>query len=159
KDEAIDLLAAPQPETTFSGHYQKGNRPLVFVFPGQGAQYPGMGRGLYGTETVYRQEVDRCLDVLDRPTASSLRSLLLSADTHNESAVASLQDTALTQPALFVVSYALARQLMQWGIRPDAMIGHSIGEYVAACLSGVIEVEDAIKLVLLRGKLISKLTQ
>ncbi|HWX40536.1 MAG TPA: type I polyketide synthase, partial [Blastocatellia bacterium] len=159
RDDAVALLTDPDAANVFSGYYQKGNRPVVFVFPGQGVQYPGMGSGLYQVESVFTEEVDRCLGLIDSTAASSLRALLLPNGSLEENSDILLQDTALAQPALFVISYALARQLMHWGIGPDAMIGHSIGEYVAACLAGVMELDYAIRIVLLRGKLLSKLPQ
>jgi acyl transferase domain-containing protein len=119
---------------------------VAFLFPGQGTQYPGMARELYAGEPVFRAELDRCLALLP----PGLRTALF--DTSAEAA-ARLEQTALAQPALFAVEYALARTLMAWGLVPHAMAGHSIGEYVAACIAGVFTLEDATALVAARGRL------
>ena len=155
--EALELLNKLPPERVFDGFYDKGNRPVAFVFPGQGSQYAAMGRGIYDAESVFRSEIDRCLALLDSTAAADLRSVLFPEPSDSEQAGATLQHTALAQPALFAVSYSVARQLMKWGIQPDSMIGHSVGEFVAACLSGVMELEYALSLVALRGKLMGKL--
>ena len=123
----------------------------VFLFPGQGAQYAGMARGLYEREPVFRGELDRCADILRPHLGLDLRDAVFSDDAER------LKQTALTQPALFAVEYAIARQWMSWGIVPEAMIGHSVGEYVAACLAGVFSLEDALALVAERGRLMQSL--
>ncbi|MFF4013392.1 acyltransferase domain-containing protein, partial [Streptomyces sp. NPDC001717] len=120
---------------------------IAFVFPGQGAQYAGMGRGLYEREPVYREHLDLCALAALPHLGFDIRDVL-----HAEGASADLATDRL-QPALFSVEYALARLWMSWGIRPEAMIGHSLGEYVAACLAGVFTLEDALALVCARGKL------
>ncbi len=114
-------------------------RPVAFLFPWQGAQHVGMGKGLYEKEPLFREEVDRCCELLKKHLGLDLRDVLYpKAD--EEAAAEKLKQTSLAQPALFVVEYALAKLWMSWGVRPDAMIGHSIGEYVAATLAGVFEV-------------------
>ncbi|MEW2443715.1 type I polyketide synthase [Micromonospora marina] len=118
---------------------------VAFLFPGQGTQYAGMARDLYGEDPVFRAELDRCLDLF--PPA--VRAALFPA---GESS-AGLTETELTQPALFAVEYALARTLIAAGVEPHALAGHSIGEYVAACLAGVFRLEDAAVLVTARGRL------
>ncbi|HKV41787.1 MAG TPA: type I polyketide synthase, partial [Blastocatellia bacterium] len=153
--EVLTLLKELPPASVFDGYHDKGNRPVAFVFPGQGSQYAGMSRGIYDYEEGFRIEIDRCLGLLDSASRQRLRSVLFPEP--GQDAEAMLQHTALAQPALFTVSYSLARQLMKWGIQPDSMIGHSIGEFVAACLSGVMELGDAIGLVALRGKLMGML--
>jgi acyl transferase domain-containing protein len=124
----------------------------VFMFPGQGAQYAGMGKELYQQEAVFRRELDTCFRFLDSLGAGNLRDALFPSDGAAEDGGA-INRTACTQPVLFSFEYALARQLMAWGIEPAAMIGHSIGEYVAACLAGVFSLEEALTLVAARGKL------
>jgi acyl transferase domain-containing protein len=123
----------------------------VFLFPGQGAQYAGMARGLYERESVFRQELDRCAELLRPHLGLDVREAIFSGDADR------LKQTALTQPALFAVEYAVARQWMAWGIVPESMIGHSVGEYVAACLAGVFSLEDALALVAERGRLMQSL--
>jgi acyl transferase domain-containing protein/acyl carrier protein len=116
-----------------------------------------MAHAIYQVERVFTEEFDRCLNLINGETSKSIRELLLSESPPGEATEADLQDTAQVQPALFVVSYALARQLMHWGIKAEAMIGHSIGEYAAACLAGVMDLEDALRLVVLRGRLMGGL--
>ncbi len=135
---------------------------IAFLFPGQGAQYPHMARDLYEAEPVFRTEVDRCCDLLEPLLVGDLRSLLFPSEAPEESSPEEspadrLARTAFTQPALFVVEYALARLWMSWGIVPGAMLGHSVGEYVAACLAGVFELPAALALVTARGRLMQSL--
>ncbi|MGF1737866.1 SDR family NAD(P)-dependent oxidoreductase [Photobacterium satsumensis] len=130
-------------------------RPLVFMFPGQGAQYVGMAQGLYDSEPVFRETFDDCASVLAAHTGIELASILFAGNQVEEAALR-LQQTEVTQPALFVVEYALAKLLASWGISPGAMIGHSIGEWVAACLAGVFSVDDAIRLVARRASLMGQ---
>ncbi|MFP2909459.1 alpha/beta fold hydrolase, partial [Pyxidicoccus sp. 3LFB2] len=124
-------------------------REVVFLFPGQGAQYPGMARGLYAAHPVFRAEVDRCAELLLPHLGQDVRELLLLEDASDER----IHQTALAQPCLFVIDYALARLWMSLGLTPKAMVGHSLGEYVAACLAGVFSLEDALGLVCVRGRL------
>ena len=120
------------------------------MFSGQGSQYPGMAASLYEREPIFRAEIDACAEILRPYLDADLRDVICKP----QSGAASLLDeTRVTQPALFVVEYALARLLMHWGIRPDVMIGHSIGEYVAACLAGVFTLDDALRLVAARARL------
>ena len=129
---------------------------IVFMFSGQGAQYVNMARGLYESESVFRENVDHCALLLNNKLEKDLLTVLYPADDDIEQATEAINQTALTQPALFVTEYALARLWMSWGIEPEAMIGHSIGEYVAACLAGVFTLEQAINLVVARGQLMQK---
>jgi acyl transferase domain-containing protein len=132
--------------------------PAAFLFPGQGAQQVNMGRGLYETESAFRNEIDRCCEILRPLLGLDLRALLYPpAGADLDAAQRQLTETWITQPALFVVEYALARLWMAWGVRPRAMIGHSLGEYVAACLAGVFDVEDALRLLARRARLMQDL--
>ncbi|MDP3718280.1 MAG: amino acid adenylation domain-containing protein [Acidobacteriota bacterium] len=126
---------------------------VVFMFPGQGTQYAGMGSELYRDEPVYRAAIDRCAELLTPDLAIDLREALYPTAAQSGAASLRLGETWLTQPALFATEYALARLWMSWGIQPVAMIGHSIGEYVAACLGGVFDLPAALKLVAARGRL------
>ncbi|MGW2157746.1 amino acid adenylation domain-containing protein [Nonomuraea sp. NPDC001699] len=123
---------------------------LAFVFPGQGAQRRGMGAGLYRSGGVFRAVVDSAAAILEPFLGLDLREALYGE-------AGDLDQTWLTQPALFVTEYALARTLIERGVRPSMMAGHSIGEYVAACLSGVLTLEDALRLVAARGRLVQGL--
>ncbi|AUX37715.1 uncharacterized protein SOCE836_099450 [Sorangium cellulosum] len=130
-----------------------GPRPVAFLFPGQGAHRPNMGRDLYETEPVFRAEVDACASRLERHLGLDIRALLFPAHAELEDAARRLDRTSMTQPALFVVEYALARLWMAWGLTPDAMLGHSVGEVVAACVAGCLSLDDALALVAARGRL------
>src|SRR5262249_46290903 len=132
------------------------DRPVAFIFSGLGEQYPGMAAGLYRTEPAFREAFDRCAGLLAPALGADLRELLFPAGTEEgeggtdlrrllgriqpapEDALGPLDRTAVLQPALFAVEYALAQMWMEWGIVPRAMIGYSLGEYLAACLSGVL---------------------
>lgn len=135
-----------------------GNPRTVFMFPGQGTQYPGMAAEYYAAGGVYAEQVRHCCAMLRPILDTDLLALLYPATPEDyPRAQALLAETRLTQPALFVVEYALARQWMAWGLQPDAMIGHSIGEYVAACLASVLDLEDALRLVAQRGRLMQSM--
>ncbi|KPV60120.1 JamP [Paenibacillus sp. A3] len=130
---------------------------VAFMFTGQGAQHIYMGAELYESAPVYREQVDRCAERLQPLLGLDLRNVLYPAPSEAEEAASRLRQTALTQPALFVLEYALAKQLEAWGVRPQAMIGHSIGEYVAACLAGVMTLDDALTAVAARGSLMQEM--
>jgi acyl transferase domain-containing protein/acyl carrier protein len=127
------------------------DRPVAFMFPGQGSQHINMAQSLYRSEIVFKTEFDRCRQGLHSYLGLDIADLIFVDDKGAESAAEQLKQTALTQPVLFAVEYALAKQWLAWGIKPSAMIGHSIGEYVAACLAGVFSFEDTLKIVAQRG--------
>ena len=135
--------------------------PIVFVFPGQGAQYPGMGAQLFATQPVFRAVIDRVADALRADLGLDLRTYLLWSETGSamprEQAQHELAQTRLSQPAIFAVEIALATLLASWGIKPCAVIGHSVGEFAGACLAGIFELEDAARLVAARGRLMQAL--
>ncbi|PHK27151.1 non-ribosomal peptide synthase, partial [Nostoc linckia z15] len=153
--DAIKTLTAPDKQGIFSNCSETRNHPIVFMFPGQGAQYVNMGRELYETEWIFRQQVDNCCELLKPYLNLNLKEILYPPTL--ETTVEKLQQTSLSQPALFVIEYALAKLWMSWGVHPQAMIGHSIGEYVAACISGVFSLEEALTLVAIRGELMQNL--
>ena len=134
-----------------------GAARVTFLFPGQGLQQVNMGRELYDSLPEFRADVDACAELLQPVLGLDLRTVLYPAPEAQEAAALQLAQTAITQPAMFVVEYALARQLMHWGVQPHAMMGHSLGEYVAACLAGVMNLSDALMLVAARGQLVQQL--
>ena len=139
---------------------QRGPEPRgAFLFPGQGAQQPGMCAPLYETEPVFHDLVDRCCRNLTDELDVDLRDLLVTPAGPDSEAARQLARTAVAQPALFVAEYALAGLWTSRGIRPDMMIGHSIGELVAACLAGVVSLDDALALVAARGRLIQSMPE
>ncbi len=150
--DAAAALETLDPERLLTTAPESGDHPVAFLFPGQGAQYPGMGRGLYETEPSFRDDVDLCCRLLQPHLGLDLRQALFEDGDPER-----LQSTQLAQPALFVVSWAMARLWMSWGARPEAMLGHSIGEYVAACLAGVFSLEDALAVVAVRGRLMGQM--
>lgn len=129
---------------------------LAFLFSGQGTQTVNMGLELYRQHEVFRREVDLCSQILLPVLGFDLRSLLYPQGDTRAAAI-QLTQTALAQPALFVIEYALSQLWFSWGIRPQAALGHSLGEYVAACLAGVFSLEDALLLVALRGGLMQEM--
>ncbi|HEX2572148.1 MAG TPA: type I polyketide synthase [Polyangia bacterium] len=155
--EAIAALRSPRPGQQATGICEKTDRPVVFMFPGQATQHVDMMRGLYEAAPVFRDAVDRSAELLLPELKTDLRGLLWPDEGAREAADQRLRETAITQPALFVVEYALAQLWMAQGLQPHAMIGHSIGEYVAACLAEVFSLEDALRLVAVRGRLVQSL--
>lgn len=128
--------------------------PVVFLFPGQGSQYPGMAMGLYKSEPVVRGAIDRCAKILEPTIAADLKKLLFPSGKDRDGAAEALKSTRWAQPALFTVGYALAELWTSWGVKPAAMIGHSVGEYVAATLAGVMSLEDALMIIARRGQMV-----
>lgn len=155
--DALAALGGMDVERVFTRFEKPSYRPLAFMFPGQGTQYANMSAELYRDEAAFREEIDECSEILKSHLRLDLRALLFPPDEQLEEAGLKLDQTIIAQPALFVVEYALARLWMRWGVRPQAMIGHSIGEYVAACLAGVFTLEDALTLVAGRGRLMQSL--
>ncbi|MFW6692354.1 SDR family NAD(P)-dependent oxidoreductase [Streptomyces sp. MAR4 CNX-425] len=140
--ELAQGVGAPRARRALPKHRAK----VAFLFPGQGAQYAGMGLELHRGEPAFREALENCAELLGTRPAELL------------SAPRSAEDTAWAQPALFAVEYALAELWRSWGVEPAAVMGHSVGEYVAACVSGVLSLEDAVRLVELRGRLMASVT-
>ena len=160
--DACQVVETRRADRLFFASGKPGRKAVVFLFPGQGTQYVNMTRELYATIDFFRRQVDYCAELLLPYLGADIRTILYpeqDTDAHTKAAGEQLGQTFLTQPALFVVEYALAALLRRWHIEPQAMIGHSIGEYVAACIAGVFSLEDALQLVTVRGRLIQQLPQ
>ena len=133
-----------------------GGHSIIFMFPGLGGQYVNMGLGLYREEPLFREEVDRCCDILKSETTEDIKSLLYPAD-GSELVEDALHRIDAAQLVVFIFEYALAQLLIKLGITPHAVIGYSFGEYTAACVAGVFSLTDALKLIVTRGELLSRL--
>ena len=163
-DELLQTLTAVQSGEAsdlpgvITGHV-KGNRvpKVVFLFTGQGAQYINMGRELYQTEPVFRKSLDRCAESLDKILDVPLLELLYPESGRSKSVAERIHQTAYAQPCLFAVEYALAQLWFSWGVKPSMVMGHSVGEYVAATLAGVFSLEDGLQLIAERGRLMQSL--
>ncbi len=155
--EGAVLLSTPDPKRGLQAQTSRRDAPVAFLFPGQGAQHVGMGRGLYHTEQVYKGSIDTCADILAPLLGLDLRDVLYPSPDSQEDAERLLARTEITQPALFATEYALAQLWQSWGIVPAAMLGHSAGEYVAACLAGVFSLPDALRVLAGRARLMQSL--
>ncbi|MGH7293497.1 MAG: type I polyketide synthase, partial [Polyangiaceae bacterium] len=154
--EAAEALGSKDPRRVTTQHHAAEPPTVAFLFPGGGAQHAGMARGLYETEPIFRETVDACLTFIQPRLGADLRALMFPAPADLERASAALEAPSLALPALFTVEYALAKLLLSWGVAPAALIGHSAGEYAAACVAGVLSFEDALALVATRGRLFEK---
>lgn len=130
---------------------------VVFMFPGQGSQYVNMGRDLCESEPVFKQHFDQCCELFTKEFGTDLKAIIFPKTGEEEKAGEQLKQTIYTQASLFTMHYSLAKLWMHWGITPDAMMGHSIGEFAAGCLAGVFSLEDAVKLVANRGRMMQEL--
>ncbi len=137
-------------------HLKDKQQNIVFMFPGQGDQYPDMGKSLYENEPVFRQAMDECAGILKTVMHENILDVIYPAII-TEEAVAKINHTGYSQPALFSIGYALGKLWMSWGIYPSVFVGHSIGEFVAAYFSGVFSLKDALKLIATRGKMMGDL--
>jgi amino acid adenylation domain-containing protein len=153
-DDAIRALERPQDTRRLHTGVRSAEAPsVIFMFPGQGSQYSGMAAGLYRDNAQFRRDIDHCAELLEPHLGQDLRAVLYADAQQSQTAERDLRDTALAQPALFAVQYALARLWMRWGVQPSAMIGHSVGEFVAACLAGVFSLEDGLEIITTRSRL------
>jgi acyl transferase domain-containing protein len=160
--DARSVLSGAEPARLLTRLEERSSRPVVFMFPGQGTQYANMGLELLAAEPTFRCWVDTCAEILRPALGKDLRTSIYPGAGGPgaggvEVAAAELEQTAITQPALFVVEYALARAWMERGVTPSVLMGHSVGELVAACLAGVFSLEDALRLIALRGRLVQEL--
>ena len=156
--DAAAALAAHAEERPANGltaaHFQGGDRPRpVFLFSGQGTPYPGMGRQLFETQPTFRRALERCAAILEPLVGWSLVEVLYDTPENEKF----LGQTMYAQPALFALEYALAELWQSWGIEPAAVMGHSVGEYVAACVAGVFSLEEGLRLIADRGRLMQAL--
>jgi len=183
REDAIAALAQENSKRVLSSvKRESAGRPVVFLFPGIGDHYVGMGHGLYEAWDVFRQEVDRCAQILHPYLGTDIRKMIYpdgqgwrsegknsgidlkkmlgrSANAPEDHHTTDLNKTLFAQPALFTVEYALARLWQSLGITPAAMVGHSMGEYIAACLAGVLSLEDALRMIATRARLVNDLPQ
>ena len=161
--EAIAKLRAAKPAKRQS-HLVNSSSPIVFLFPGQGAQYLQMGRELYENEPMFREAVDTCATILQPILELDIRTVVYPDEDEQTNMAAAaqlagtmLKQTSMAQPAIFTIEYALAQLWQSWGIEPSLMIGHSVGEYAAAVLAGVFELEDALTILAARARLMQSL--
>ena len=172
-----EIVRGKLPERVANGAADAASRSVVFLFSGLGDHYPNMARGLYEAEPVFRAEVDRCAEILRGRTGLDVREVIFPGAAPSDAPPATggfdlrrmlaqqevtpeaerLNRTELAQPAVFVIDYALAKLWMSWGIVPEAVIGHSLGEYAAACIAGILTLEDALALVADRARMIQEL--
>jgi phthiocerol/phenolphthiocerol synthesis type-I polyketide synthase E len=150
--QAITYLRNPKRAPVLTANHEGGVRPVAFLFSGQGSQHSRMGADLYDSEIVFRDAVDRCAGILRSYLGLDIREVIQAGPEDTR-----INETQFAQPALFVIEYATAKLWMSCGIIPRAMLGHSIGEYVAAHLAGVVSLEDALRIVAVRGRLMQAL--
>ncbi|MBC7690584.1 MAG: amino acid adenylation domain-containing protein [Methylotenera sp.] len=160
--EASQALQTLDVKSVFTRSFHRNlmSSGVAFMFPGQGTQYVGMGKNLYDLEPAYRAAFDQCCEILKPVLGRDLKDWVF-LDTKDPAlaneAAAALRSTEITQPALFALEYSLAQLWLSWGIKPTALIGHSVGEFTAACIAGVFSLEDALGLVALRGQMMKVL--
>lgn len=153
RDKADAVTRLRDHSKYFTDECKTKDRPICFMFPGQGTEYANLTKELYETEKAYRANLDQCLKVLASESDDDYISALFPRAELAGSNLEPLHQTAITQPILFCVEYCLAQLWMAHGVIPHAMVGHSLGEYVAACISGVMSLRDAIRLIVRRGRL------
>jgi acyl transferase domain-containing protein len=182
REDAITALGQEGSKRVHSSRADKSRRPVILLLPGIGAHYVGMAYDLYETWAVFKREVDRCAQILeprlgidirtiiypnsqswkkqDQPKGIDLKKMLgRKTDVPEDQDTRNLNETLFAQPALFTIEYASARLWQSLGITPDAIVGHSMGEYVVACLAEVLSLEDALRLIATRAKLVNELPQ
>ncbi|AHB47828.1 polyketide synthase [Hyphomicrobium nitrativorans NL23] len=156
--DAIGILAEPDKHRVFTHTPVEGTADAVFMFPGGGAQYPHMARSLYRDEAAFRRIVDEGLSYLPAAASQEIREIWLATDGPTPGAAERFLRPSLQLPAILIVEVAIARLWMSWGVKPTALIGHSMGENAAACIAGVLSYERAVNLVRLRGELFEEIS-
>lgn len=157
-NDVVDAVEKSRFPKNLTKHKSTSEQPsIIFMFPGQGSQHIEMGKDLYENEPVFRYHMDYCSNVLKALTQIDLIRLLYPEESEKENATLQLNQTGIAQPSLFIIEYSLARLWIEWGVKPKAMIGHSVGEYVAACLAEIFSVEDALLILANRAKLMQKM--
>lgn len=151
-EDAVQIMEKSHHERIVTGDGDVDSKKIVFMFPGQGSQYIDMGLELYEKEEVFREAVDTCATILEPHLGVDIREILYPKG-DKESASEQIKQTYLAQPTIFTIEYAMAKTLISYGISPSSLVGHSIGEYVAACLSGVFSLHDALPLIASRGRM------
>ena len=154
--EAAKRFEESNAKELISGSVPPNVPSLIFLFSGQGSQHVEMAKHVYEQEPVFHDSFDRCANHLEKFIGLDLRRLVFPPDSDRVAAADRLNQTSITQPALFVLEYSLAQWWMALGLKPRAMLGHSIGEYVAACIAGVFTLEDALQTTAIRGRLMQK---
>lgn len=157
REELARFAAGNPAAAALFGTAGRAPGPVAFLCTGQGAQYVGMGQELYQSQTLFRQALDRCAELLRGELDAPLHTLLFPSAAEKAAAAQKIDQTAYTQPALFALEYALAQLWLGLGVEPDYVLGHSVGEYVAACLAGVFELQDGLRLIAARGRLMQAL--
>ncbi|MDQ1352214.1 MAG: hypothetical protein QG657_2520 [Acidobacteriota bacterium] len=155
-DDAIAAFSTPDSRKIHTFFSKEQEKPVIFMFPGLGSQYVNMGRELYEKEPVFRYEMDNCFEILKPLIDYDIKEILYPGEESDE-VHEKIKNFEVAQLVIFIFEYALAQLITRWGVKPDAMIGYSFGEYAAACLSGVLSLEDTLILIVSRGKLIGKL--
>ena len=155
-EEAIRFLESPGTSPVFIGETTTSCRPIVFLFPGGSLlRKPNTAREFYESEPVFRDTIDTCADILKPHLGCDIRNILYPAPSQANGVIAQLQRIAVSIPLIFILEYALAKLWLSWGIKPEVMLGYSLGEYVAACLADVIALPDLLPIVALGGRLLA----
>ncbi|OJJ26222.1 hypothetical protein BI308_07420 [Roseofilum reptotaenium AO1-A] len=152
QEKIADFLQNHERTGVVRGKAESQEKEIAFLFTGQGSQYVDMGRQLYETQPLFRESLDQCNEILKEYLEIPLLEVI-----YSQSSASLLDQTAYTQPALFSLEYALAKLWESWGIKPNAVMGHSVGEYVAATVAGVFSLEEGLKLIAMRGRLMQQL--
>jgi len=156
KNDAVLKLEGHLDEEVITGDNTNHDIPVTFLFSGQGTQYAGMGYELYKNEAIFREYMDKCFSIIAENHSIDLSRILFPVKEKEKDAHELITQTAMAQLSLFVIEYSLAQLWISWGIKPESMVGHSIGEYAAACISGVFTLETAIAIVTARGSLMQE---
>lgn len=147
-EEYVAALKGENLKCVKIGKNVKAKNNIIFAFAGQGSQYVGMGKELYEQNEIYKKHFDECADLLLNILKKDIRTIIFNSNNEEQ-----LKQTEIAQPTIFSVEYALAKTLMDMGIKPKALIGHSLGEYTVACIAGVFELQDALRIVCKRGEM------